>query len=115
MGGAESHSTHCSDGDPGTTGTHWRGHTQNCPKVVQKIGSKIIHKKEKCKKAKWLSEEALQLAVKKKERDVKSKGERGLSPKEFKSLAQNQIAKEAADCSVDADLFDHKNSGSWSL
>ena len=45
--------------------------------IVQKIGSKIIHKKEKCKKAKWLSEEALQLAVKKKERDVKSKGERG--------------------------------------
>ena len=46
--------------------------------TVHKIGSKIIPKKEKCKKAKWLSEEALQLAVKKKkrERDVKSKGER---------------------------------------
>ena len=38
-----------------------------------------------------------------------------LSSKEFKSLAQNQIAKEAADCSVDADWFDHKNPGSWSL
>ena len=35
-----------------------------------------------------------------------------LSPREFKSLAQNQIAKEAADCSVNADLFDHKNPGS---
>ena len=33
---------------------------------------KIIPKKKKCKKAKWLSEEALQLAVKR--REVKSKG-----------------------------------------
>ena len=35
---------------------------------------KIIPKKKKCKKAKWLSEEALQIAVKRKE--VKSKGEK---------------------------------------
>ena len=34
----------------------------------------IIHKKKKCKKAKWLSEEALQIAVKRKE--AKSKGEK---------------------------------------
>ena len=34
---------------------------------------KIIPKKKKCKKAKWLSEEALQIAVKRKE--VKGKGE----------------------------------------
>ena len=33
-----------------------------------------ILKKKKCKKAKWLSEEALQIAVKR--RDVKSKGEK---------------------------------------
>ena len=33
-----------------------------------------IPKKKKCKKAKWLSEEALQIAVKR--RDVKSKGEK---------------------------------------
>ena len=32
--------------------------------IVQEIGSKIIPKKKKCKKAKWLSEEALQIAVK---------------------------------------------------
>ena len=36
--------------------------------------TKIIPKKNKCKKAKWLSEEALQLAVKR--REVKSKGEK---------------------------------------
>ena len=34
---------------------------------------KTIHKKKKCKKAKWLSEEALQIAVK---REVKGKGEK---------------------------------------
>ena len=36
-------------------------------------GSKTIPKKEKCKKAKWLSEEALQIAVK---TEAKSKGEK---------------------------------------
>ena len=35
---------------------------------------KIIPKKKKCKKAKWLSEEALQIAVKR--REAKSKGEK---------------------------------------
>jgi len=34
----------------------------------------MIPKKKKCKKAKWLSEEALQIAVKR--REVKSKGEK---------------------------------------
>ena len=42
--------------------------------IVQKTGIKTIPKKKKCKKAKWLSEEALQLAVKR--REVKSKGEK---------------------------------------
>ena len=40
--------------------------------IVQKTGIKTISKKKKCKKAKWLSEEALQIAVKR--REVKSKG-----------------------------------------
>ena len=43
--------------------------------VVQETGSKTILKKKKCKKAKWLSEEALQIAVKR--REAKSKGEKG--------------------------------------
>ena len=42
--------------------------------VVQETGSKTIPKKKKCKKAKWLSEEALQIAVKR--REMKSKGEK---------------------------------------
>ena len=42
--------------------------------TVQEIGIKTIPKKKKCKKAKWLSEEALQIAVKR--REVKSKGEK---------------------------------------
>ena len=41
--------------------------------IVQETGIKTIPKKKKCKKANWLSEEALQIAVKR--REVKSKGE----------------------------------------
>ena len=43
--------------------------------VVQEAVIKTIPKKKKCKKAKWLSEEALQIAVKR--REAKSKGEKG--------------------------------------
>ena len=42
--------------------------------IVQETGSKTIPKKKKCKKAKWLSGEALQTAVKR--RQVKSQGEK---------------------------------------
>ena len=42
--------------------------------IVQEIGIKTIPKKNKCKKAKWLPEEVLQIAVKR--REVKSKGEK---------------------------------------
>ena len=42
--------------------------------IVKETESKTISKKKKCKKAKWLSEEALQIAVK--ERETKSKGEK---------------------------------------
>ena len=42
--------------------------------IVHEAGIKTIPKKKKCKKAKWLSEEALQIAEKK--REVKGKGEK---------------------------------------
>ena len=42
--------------------------------IVQETGIKTIPKKNKCKKAKWLSEEALQIAVKR--REVKAKEKR---------------------------------------
>ena len=42
--------------------------------IVQEIGIKTIPMEKKCKKAKWLSEEALQIAVK--IREVKDKGEK---------------------------------------
>ena len=42
--------------------------------VVWEVVTKTIPKKKKCKKAKWLSEEALQIAEKRKQ--VKSKGKR---------------------------------------
>ena len=42
--------------------------------IVQETGIKTIPMEKKCKKAKWLSEEALQIAVER--REVKSKGEK---------------------------------------
>ena len=42
--------------------------------IVQETGIKTIPMEQKCKKAKWLSEEALQIAVKR--REAKSKGEK---------------------------------------
>ena len=42
--------------------------------IVQETGIKTIPKKKKCKKAKWLFEEALQIAVKR--REAKSKREK---------------------------------------
>ena len=44
------------------------------PDIVQETGIKTIPMENKCKKAKWLSEEALQIAVKR--REAKSKGEK---------------------------------------
>ena len=43
--------------------------------IVQETEIKTIPKKKKCKEAKWLSEEALQIAVKR--REAKNKGEKG--------------------------------------
>ena len=43
--------------------------------IVQETGIKTIPKKMKCKKTKWLSEEALQIAVQR--REAKGKGEKG--------------------------------------
>ena len=43
--------------------------------IVQEAVIKTIPKKKKCRKVKWLSEKALQIAVKR--REVKSKGEKG--------------------------------------
>ena len=42
--------------------------------IVQEVVTKTIPKKKKCKKTKWLSEEALQIAEER--REVKGKGER---------------------------------------
>ena len=48
--------------------------------TLQEALIKTIPKKKKCKKAKWLSEEALQTAVKR--REAKSKGEKESYPSE---------------------------------
>ena len=44
--------------------------------IVQETGIKTIPKKKKCKKAKWLSEKALQIAVKRREAKSKEEKER---------------------------------------
>ena len=57
--------------------------------ILQETGSKTIPKKKKCIKANWLSEEALQIAVKR--REVKSKGEKDrytLLNAEFQRIAR---------------------------
>ena len=57
--------------------------------IVQEAGIKTIPKKKKCKKAKWLSEEALQIAMKR--REVKGKGEKeryGHLNAEFQRIAR---------------------------
>ena len=48
-------------------------HMEVCD-IVQETGIKTIPRKKKCKKPKWLSEETLQIAVKR--REAKSKGEK---------------------------------------
>ena len=42
--------------------------------IVQETGIKTIPKKKKCKKAKWLSEEALQIAMKRRRKKQRRKG-----------------------------------------
>ena len=50
--------------------------------IVQETGIRTIPMEKKCKKAKWLSEETLQIAVKK--RELKGKGEKDRYPFECK-------------------------------
>ena len=50
--------------------------TEACD-TLQETGIKTIPMEKKCKKAKWLSEEAVQIAVKR--REAKSKGEKDIS------------------------------------
>ena len=57
--------------------------------IVQETGIKIIPKKKKCKKAKWLSEEALQTSEKRKEAKGEGEKERNVHVNvEFQSIAR---------------------------
>ena len=56
--------------------------------IVKRTGSNTIPKKEKCKKAKWLSEETLQIAMKRREAKGKREKERYTSLNaEFQRIA----------------------------
>ena len=62
--------------------------------IVQEAGIKTISKKKKCKKAKWLTEEALQIVEKK--REVKDKGEKERYThlnEEYQRIARREIRK----------------------
>ena len=57
--------------------------------IVQEMGIKTTPKKKKCKKAKWLSEEALQIAVIRSDATIKGEKERyTLLNEEFKRIAR---------------------------
>ena len=69
--------------------------------ILQEARIKIIPKKKKCKKAKWLSVEALQIAVKR--REVKGKGEKERYTHlmvEFQRIARREIRKPSSVISV---------------
>ena len=62
--------------------------------ILQEAGIKIIPKKKKHKKAKWLSEEALQIALKRREVKGKGENERDTHLKvEFQRIARREIRK----------------------
>ena len=65
--------------------------------IVRRTGIKIISKKKKCEKAKWLSEEALQIAVKskgEKERDTHLNAEfQRIARRDKKAFLSNQRKK----------------------
>ena len=69
--------------------------------TVQETGIRTIPKKKKCKKAKWLSEEALQIAVTR--REVKGKGEKEKYihlNEEFQSIARRHKKPSLSDPSA---------------
>ena len=62
--------------------------------IAQETGIKTTPKKKRCKKAKWLSEEALQTAVKRREAKNKGEKERHTHLKaEFQRIARREIRK----------------------
>ena len=62
--------------------------------IVPEAGIKTNPKKKKCKKAKWLSEEALQIAEKRRETKGKGKKERYIHLKaEFQRTARRDLKK----------------------
>ena len=56
--------------------------------IVQEAVNKTVPKKKKCKKAKWLSEEGLQIAEK---REAKGKGEGKICPSECRFPKNSKV------------------------
>ena len=64
------------------------------PDTVQEAGIKTIPKKKKCKKAKWLSEEALQVTEKKRE-TKRQRRKRNIHTSEFRVTKNSNEIKES--------------------
>ena len=78
--------------------------------IVQETGIKTILKKKKCKKAKWLSEEALQIAVKRREAKSKEEKERYKHPNvEFQRIPRRD--KKAFLSNQRKEIEENKRSG----
>ena len=58
--------------------------------IVQDTGIKTIPKKKKCKKAKWLSEDALEIAVKRREISEKQRRKGKIYPFEYRVLKNSK-------------------------
>ena len=58
--------------------------------IVQDTGIKTIPKKKKCKKAKWLSEDALEIAVKRREISEKQRRKGNIYPFEYRVLKNSK-------------------------
>ena len=74
--------------------------------IVREAGIKTIPKKKKCKKAKWLSEEALQIAVKR--REVKGRGEKERYTHlnaEFQRIARTRLEISSKKLEIPRELF----------
>ena len=77
--------------------------------TVQEAVIKTIPKKKKCKRAKWLSEEALQIAVKEKKQKAKEKRKHTHLNAEFQRLARRDKKAFLSDQSKQRKIIDGKD------
>ena len=84
--------------------------------IVQETGIKTIHKKKKCKREKWLSEEALQIAVKRWEAISKGEKERYIHLNaEFQRIARRVKKKPSSVINPEKAMAPHSSTLAWKI